>query len=237
MNNIKLISSVVAIAIGLSACQTNKESITANPQIVYQTNTVSKQIEQIPEWYLNIPSADDTIYSSGSARAPDLQLAVDIAIMNAKTTLADRINGKLDSMTKSFVAKIGSDDLDTSVLNEIEKTSKNVIASVDVAGYKIKDMEVYPAGTQYRSFVLLEYSDEEAIKILMNRMRKDRAVYAKLRSNNAFKELERSVDKSLNQDEVQSLSNIEKELDDLGDNNNRYIKTVPSIGPDQWMTE
>ena len=81
-----------------------------------------------------------------------------------------------------------------------------------------------------------EYSDEEAIKILMNRMRKDRAVYAKLRSNNAFKELERSVDKSLNQDEVQSLSNIEKELDDLGDNS-RYIKTVPSIGPDQWMTE
>ena len=67
LNNIKLISSVVAIAIGLSACQTNKESITANPQIVYQTNTVSKQIEQIPEWYLNIPSGDDTIYSSGSA--------------------------------------------------------------------------------------------------------------------------------------------------------------------------
>ena len=58
MNNIKLISSAVAIAIGLSACQTNKESITANPQIVYQTNTVSQQIEQIPEWYLNIPSAD-----------------------------------------------------------------------------------------------------------------------------------------------------------------------------------
>ena len=53
---------------------------------------------------------------------------------------------------------------------------------------------------------------------------------------NAFQELERSVDKSLDQDEVQSLSNIEKEIDDLG-NNNRYIKTVPSIGPDNWMTE
>ena len=177
------------------------------------------------------------IYSSGTAIAPDLQLSVDIATMNAKTVLADRINGKLDSMTKQFIAKTGTTDIDSQVLNELERVSKNVIASVDVAGYKIKDMEVYPAGTQYRSFVLLEYSDEEAIKILMNRMRKDRAVYAKLRSNNAFKELERSVDKSLNQDEVQSLSNIEKELDDLGDNNNRYIKTVPSIGPDQWMTE
>ena len=162
MNNIKLISSVVAIAIGLGACQTNKESITSNPQIVYQTNTVSKQIEQIPEWYLNIPSADDTIYSSGSARAPDLQLAVDIAIMNAKTTLADRINGKLDSMTKSFVAKIGSNDLDTSVLNEIEKTSKNVIASVDVAGYIIDKSDVTQEGTQYRAYVLLAYNNEEA---------------------------------------------------------------------------
>ena len=193
MNNIKLISSVVAIAIGLGACQTNKESITANPQIVYQTNTVSQQIEQIPEWYLNIPSADDTIYSSGSARAPDLQLAVDIAIMNAKTTLADRINGKLDSMTKSFVAKIGSTDLDTSVLNEIEKTSKNVIASVDVAGYVVDKSDITQEGAQYRAYVLLAYNSEEATKIMMNRMKRDRMIYSRIRSTEAWKELENEV--------------------------------------------
>ena len=210
MNNIKLISSVVAIAIGLGACQTNKESITANPQIVYQTNTVSKQIEQIPEWYLNIPSADDTIYSSGSARAPDLQLAVDIAIMNAKTTLADRINGKLDSMTKSFVAKIGSNDLDTSVLNEIEKTSKNVIASVDVAGYIIDKSDVTQEGTQYRAYVLLAYNNEEATKIMMNRMKRDRMNYSRIRSTEAWKELEEEVNKSKDEDESKSMENVER---------------------------
>ena len=214
MNNIKLISSAVAIAIGLSACQTNKESITANPQIVYQTNTVSKQIEQIPEWYLNIPSADDTIYSSGSARAPDLQLAVDIAIMNAKTTLADRINGKLDSMTKSFVAKIGSDDLDTSVLNEIEKTSKNVIASVDVAGYIIDKSDVTQEGTQYRAYVLLAYNNEEATKVLMNRMKRDRMIYSRIRSTEAWKELEEEVNKSKDEDEAKSMENVERLIDE-----------------------
>ena len=214
MNNIKLISSVVAIAIGLGACQTNKESITANPQIVYQTNTVSKQIEQIPEWYLNIPSADDTIYSSGSARAPDLQLAVDIAIMNAKTTLADRINGKLDSMTKSFVAKIGSDDLDTSVLNEIEKTSKNVIASVDVAGYIIDKSDVTQEGTQYRAYVLLSYNSEEATKIMMNRMKIDRMIYSRIRSTEAWKELEEEVNKSKDEDEAKSMENVERLIDE-----------------------
>ena len=214
MNNIKLISSVVAIAIGLGACQTNKESITSNPQIVYQTNTVSKQIEQIPEWYLNIPSADDTIYSSGSARAPDLQLAVDIAVMNAKTTLADRINGKLDSMTKSFVAKIGSNDLDTSVLNEIEKVSKNVIASVDVAGYIIDKSDVTQEGTQYRAYVLLAYNSEEATKIMMNRMKRDRMIYSRIRSTEAWKELEEEVNKSKDEDEAKSMENVERLIDE-----------------------
>ena len=214
MNNIKLISSVVAIAIGLGACQTNKESITANPQIVYQTNTVSKQIEQIPEWYLNIPSADDTIYSSGSARAPDLQLAVDIAIMNAKTTLADRINGKLDSMTKSFVAKIGSSDLDTSVLNEIEKVSKNVIASVDVAGYIIDKSDVTQEGAQYRAYVLLAYNNEEATKVLMNRMKRDKMIYSRIRSTEAWKELEDEVNKSKDEDEAKSMENVERLIDE-----------------------
>ena len=214
MNNIKLISSVVAIAIGLGACQTNKESITANPQIVYQTNTVSKQIEQIPEWYLNIPSGDDTIYSSGSARAPDLQLAVDIAVMNAKTTLADRINGKLDSMTKSFVAKIGSNDLDTSVLNEIEKVSKNVIASVDVAGYIIDKSDVTQEGTQYRAYVLLAYNNEEATKVLMNRMKRDKMIYSRIRSTEAWKELENEVDKSKDEDEAKSMENVERLIDE-----------------------
>ena len=214
MNNIKTISSAVAIAIGLSACQTNKESIVANPQIVYQTNTVSQQIEKIPEWYLNIPSADDTIYSSGSARAPDLQLAVDIAIMNAKTTLADRINGKLDSMTKSFVAKIGSNDLDTSVLNEIEKTSKNVIASVDVAGYVVDQSDITQEGTQYRAYVLLAYNSEEATKIMMNRMKRDRMIYSRIRSTEAWKELEDEVNKSKEEDEAKSMENVERLIDE-----------------------
>ena len=214
MNNIKLISSAVAIAIGLSACQTNKESIMGRPEVVYKYSTVNQQIEKIPEWYLQIPSADDTIYSSGSAKAPDLQLAVDIAIMKAKTTLADRINGKLDSMTKSFVAKIGSDDLDTSVLTEIEKTSKNVIASVDVAGYVVDKSDITQEGTQYRAYVLLAYNSEEATKIMMNRMKRDRMIYSRIRSTEAWKELEDEVNKSKEEDEAKSMENVERLIDE-----------------------
>lgn len=200
---------MIALAIGLGACQTNKDNISLQPVVAYKTEQVSKQITNIPEWYMNMPTDEEAIYSSGTARAPDMQLAVDIAIMNAKTVLADRINGKLSSMTKTFVAKIGSSDLDTSVLSEIEKVSKNIVAEVDVAGYKVDKSDITQDGTQYRAYVLLEYSNEEAIKIMMNRMRKDRMVYSRLRSTEAWKELENQVDKSKDEEEAQSLNNLE----------------------------
>ena len=87
-----------------------------------------------------------------------------------------------------------------------------MIASVDVAGYNPKEIEVHPTGTQFRAFVLLEYSEEEARKIIMNRMMKDRMVYGKIRSTNAWKELEDEVNASKTEDEVASISNIENEL-------------------------
>ena len=215
MNKVTTISAI-ALAVGLNACA-NKDEIALQPEVVYKTEKVATQIDNIPEWYMTMPESDDTIFSSGTATAPDMQLAVDIAIMNAKTTLADRINGKLDSMTKSFVAKIGSDDLDTSVLEEIEKTSKNVIASVDVAGYNVGEMDIVKDGVQYRAYVLLAYNNEEATKILMNRLRKDRMVYSRLRSTEAWKELEKEVESSKKEDEAQSLQNIEKVIGDASE--------------------
>jgi hypothetical protein len=146
----------------------------------------------------------------GAATAPDLHLAVDIATLNGKVVLADRINGKLKAMTKSWIAKFGQSDVDARVMIEIEKVAKNVIANVDVAGYSPVETEVFAAGTQYRAFVLLKYSDKEASKIIMNRLRKDRMIYARIRSTEAWKELEDEVEKQEKKDEAQSLTNLEK---------------------------
>ena len=219
--------SVAALALGLGACskttpiETTIQKIDEPPPIIppndvlYKTAKVKSATSIIPTWYKKLPKEENIIYTVGSATSPNLQLAVDMATLNAKYTLADRINGKLDSMMKTFTSKIGSDDIDSSVLEEVEKVSKNVIASVDVAGYNPKEIEVYPSGTQYRAFVLLEYSDEEARKIIINRLRKDQMVYSKLKSTNAWKELENEVESSKLEDQAQSLANIEKELNNI----------------------
>ena len=111
-------------------------------------------------------------------------------------------------------AKIGSNDLDTSVLTEIEKTSKNVIASVDVAGYVVDKSDITQEGTQYRAFVLIAYNNEEATKIMMNRMKRDKMIYSRIRSTEAWKELEDEVNKSKEEDEAKSMENIERLIDE-----------------------
>ena len=202
--------SASALLIGLGACTNKDAPIIESNTLEYKTEQVQTAVSVVPDWFKQMPEHDRNIYSAGTATAPDIQLAIDVATLNAKTVLADRINGKLDSMTKSFVAKIGQSDVEASVLTEIETVTKNVIASVDVAGYSQVKLDVLPAGTQYRAFVLLEYSDIEATKIMMNRLRKDRMIYSRIRSTKAWEELEREVQSNLDDEQAESVVNIEK---------------------------
>jgi hypothetical protein len=211
--------SASALLIGLGACTNKDAPIIESNTLEYKTEQVQTAVSVVPDWFKEMPEHDRNIYSAGTATAPDIQLAIDVATLNAKTVLADRINGKLDSMTKSFVAKIGQSDIDTSVLTEIETVTKNVIASVDVAGYSQVKLDVLPAGTQYRAFVLLEYSDIEATKIMMNRLRKDRMIYSRIRSTKAWEELEREVQSNLDDEQTESVVNIEKVITAGGDEN------------------
>jgi hypothetical protein len=222
--NAKLLATVSVVALTLGACAANQPvSLVDTPEIRYKTQKVERAVSVIPSWYSEMPQKKGSIFTIGSATAPDLQLAVDIATLNGKVVLADRINGKLKAMTKSWIAKFGQSDVDARVMTEIEKVAKNVIANVDVAGYNPVKIDVTAAGTQYRAFVLLEYSDKEAQKVIFNRLRKDRMVYSRLRSTEAWKELDREVNSSEKKDEGKSLQNLENVI-----KKNRVVNEDPS---------
>ncbi len=209
MKNVIMIGAVASL---LAACSSTKNvAVMDSPPphsgvdkevYEYKAKLANQQVKAMPEWYTKIPEDEEAIFAVGTAVSPDLQLSNDIAILLAKRTLADRINGELRSQTKSFVSKIGT-DANASVLNEIETVTKNLIADVDVAGYRVKESDVVVNGTQYRVYVLLEYSSAEATKILMNRLKREKQLLSKISALNAFKELDEKVTEKKNSDAEQ----------------------------------
>ena len=203
--------------IALSACQTTQDSAVpgtskaVNVTYEYKRDRVKEQMDNIPDWFKKQPDESENIFSAGTAVTPDMQFSIDAAVLNAKVILADRINSRLRSQTKQFKAKVGSGDLDASVMSELERAVKNIIADTDVSGYHLKEVEVFPHGTQYRAFVLLEYSDAEARKILTNRLRKDRMLFDKIRVTKAWRELDENAKKQKQDDD----DRVKRELSTL----------------------
>jgi|TARA_R110002124_G_scaffold106066_2_gene257414 hypothetical protein len=186
--------------LGLTACgATNISNLEDAPPFgatalyKYNVQANKEQVDKIPDWFLKMPKEEASIFAVGTSATPDLQLSVDMAILMAKTTLADRFQSQLRSQTKNFIAKVGTTAVDTTVINELERVTKNLVADTDVSGYSVVENVVQSAGNQFRAYVLLKYNDEEASKVLMNRLKKDRMLMAKLRSNTAFKELDKNV--------------------------------------------
>lgn len=210
----KNIVVMTASVLALAACSSNETAkLLIEDPVKYNTQKVETQLAEVPDWYLNPPREEEVIYTPGTAVSPDMQLSVDIAILNAKTVLADRINSSLSSKTKNFISRIGSSDLDAAVSQDMERATTNLIADVDVAGYYVDQTRLIQDGPQYRAYVLLSYSDAEANKILVNRIRKDRVLLEKIRATSAYKDLEESVDKKRNQ----NLNEMEIIVKGLGD--------------------
>jgi protein involved in sex pheromone biosynthesis len=184
--NKKLVMMSAASVLALSACSSTQD--TAGPDASkaqkvtyeYKRDRVQEQINTIPDWFKMMPTDSDNIFSAGTSVTPDMQFSIDAAVLNAKVILADRINSRLRSQVKQFRAKVGDGDLDATVMTELEKAVKNITANTDVSGY--------------RAYVLLEYSDAEARKILSNRVRKDQMLMDKIRATRAWRELDETAE-------------------------------------------
>ena len=72
----------------------------------------------MPQWYIDAKidkgvvlnkNADTFIYSVGQGKSPDLQLAVEKAMMIAKAELADKLEGQMNKRTDLYITEIGQD--------------------------------------------------------------------------------------------------------------------------------
>lgn len=214
MKNIILCLSIVSI---LGACSSlkiedNKAADKCLKKGTWQEidpclKLVKKTAGGIPHWMKKVPQKDNAYYSAGTAISADLQLSIDKSTLNAKRTLADRINGEMSAQIKTFIIESGEGN--GALSNDVEQVTKNVIAKVNVAGYNVAEVEIAPQGSFFRTYVLIEYPVGQANDILVEQVRRNNLLYSKIRVSKSFKELEESVDEKVKSDEkrIEAITN------------------------------
>ena len=110
--NTKLMASVSTLALVLSACASQEpKPLAETPEVIYNTAKVNAAVSIIPSWYNEMPEKKGSIFTVGSATAPDLQFAVDIATINAKRqAMSDFLNPVEIWVPLSSIDKVKEED-------------------------------------------------------------------------------------------------------------------------------
>ena len=159
---------IVLLALGLTNCaQTNYK-------VKQEVKEEGRVLNQVPQWYVDAKidkgfifnkDADKFVYAVGQGNSPDLQLAIEKAMMIAKAELADKLRGQMNKRTDLYITEIGSEG-NKKVVSKIEQTIVNVVKATMIQGYESWEKDVYetPNG-EYRVYVGLKMGVGDSNKL------------------------------------------------------------------------
>ena len=131
-------------------------------------------LNEVPQWYIDAEiekglikdrDAEDYIYAVGQGTSPDLQLAVEKAIMIAKANLADQLEGEMNKRSELYITEIGQEG-NKDVASKVESTIVNIINKTKVQGYEEWEKAVYETPTgEYRVYIGLKMGVGDANRL------------------------------------------------------------------------
>ena len=153
-------------------------TLTNCAQNTYKVKQEAKEegriLNQVPQWYIDAKveegiifnrDADLYVYGVGQGSSPDLQLAIEKAMMIAKAELADKLHGQMNKRTELYITEIGKEG-NKEVASKIEETIVNVVKNTMIQGYEMWEKAVYETpNNQYRVYVGLKMGVGDANKL------------------------------------------------------------------------
>ena len=134
----------------------------------------NRLLNEVPQWYIDAQiedglilnrDADKYIYAVGQGTSPDLQLALEKALMIAKANLADQLEGQMNKRTELYTTEIGTNS-NKEIASKIESTIVNVIEKTMVQGYEQWEKAVYETvDNQYRVYLGLKMGVGDANRL------------------------------------------------------------------------
>ena len=147
----------------------------------------------VPAWFLNTPQDPNYLFAATTATSQDLQLAIDKATTSARAEIGRQTDVKIKALQKRFDEEVGIGE-DAELLQQFTAATKTVV-STSLSGSQIKEQKYVKEGTQYRSYVLVQYPIGAANEALMQQIRKSNQMYTRFRASETSKELEDEVNK------------------------------------------
>ena len=159
---------IALLALTLTNCASNTY------KVKQEAKEEGRVLNQVPQWYIDAKvedgiifnrDADLYVYGVGQGASPDLQLAIEKAMMIAKAELADKLHGEMNKRTDLYITEIGKEN-NKQVASKIEETIVNVVKKTKIQGYEMWEKAVYETpDNQYRVYVGLKMGVGEANKL------------------------------------------------------------------------
>ena len=159
---------IALLALTLTNCAQNTY------KVKQEAKEEGRVLNQVPQWYIDAKvekgliinrDANLYIYAVGQGNSPDLQLAIEKAMMIAKAELADKLHGQMNKRTDLYITEVGNEG-NKQVASKIEETIVNVVKETMIQGYEQWEKSVYetPDG-EYRVYIGLKMGVGNANKL------------------------------------------------------------------------
>ena len=159
---------IALLALTLTNCAQNTY------KVKQEAKDEGRVLNQVPQWYIDAKvekgliknrNANDYVYAVGQGSSPDLQLAIEKAMMIAKAELADKLHGQMNKRTELYITEIGNEG-SKEVASKIEETIVNIVKDTMIQGYEMWEKAVYetPEG-EYRVYIGLKMGVGDANKL------------------------------------------------------------------------
>ena len=159
---------IALLALTLTNCASNTY------QVKQEAKDEGRVLNQVPKWYIDAKvekgliknrNANDYIYAVGQGSSPDLQLAIEKAMMIAKAELADKLHGQMNKRTELYITEVGNEG-SKEVASKIEEVIVNIVKDTMIQGYEMWEKAVYetPEG-EYRVYIGLKMGVGDANKL------------------------------------------------------------------------
>jgi hypothetical protein len=141
-------------------CSSNQVKIPTGSKVI---ESQKENVVQVPEWYTSVPNEDNAIYAAVTETSPDMQFALDKAMLSAKREISFKLNN--DISQKYTEHSIESTNRDDKLAKEIDRV---VVASsnhINLVGVQKIRSEFVREGNKYRVFLLVRYGLDASNKV------------------------------------------------------------------------